>query len=86
MALTGAVHPLAGAQSAGGVDTSTALGFTTSPRPTAPPPADTSRPQILRVQPVEGRKVLADVWSPAMQKAVPTFVLLPADPRPAQTP
>ncbi|MCZ4540182.1 alpha/beta hydrolase [Dietzia maris] len=83
VALTGAVHPLAGAQSAGGVDTSTALGFTTSPRPTAPPPADTSRPQILRVQPVEGRKVLADVWSPSMAKAVPTFLLLPASPSPA---
>lgn len=65
------------------VDTSTALGFTTHPRPTAPPPADTSRPQVLRVVPVEGRKVLADVWSPAMGRAVPTFVLLPATPRPA---
>lgn len=75
--------PTAAAQSAGGVDTSTALGFTTSPRPTAPPPADRSRPQVLRVQPVEGRKVLADVWSPSMDKAVPTFLLLPASPRPA---
>lgn len=73
----------AAAQSAADVDTSTALGFTTTPRPTAPPPADTHRPQVLRVQPVEGRKVLADVWSPAMHRAVPTFVLLPADPRPA---
>ncbi len=75
--------PAAAAQSSGGVDTSTALGFTTAPRPTAPPPADRSRPQVLRVQPVEGRKVLADVWSPAMNKAVPTFVLLPARPAPA---
>ena len=85
---SGATAPLAGAQSlgvpaAGGVDTSTALGFTTAPRPTAPPPADRARPQVLRVQPVEGRKVLADVWSPAMGKAVPTFVLLPARPAPA---
>ena len=61
LALTGVGLPAAGAQSAHGVDTSTALGFTTTPRPTAPPPADTSRPQILRVQPIEGRKVLADV-------------------------
>lgn len=78
----GAVHggPTAHAQ---GIDTSTTLGFTTSPRPTAPPPADRGTPQVLRVQPVEGRKVLADVWSPAMQKAVPTFVLLPASPAPA---
>lgn len=75
--------PTAAAQSAGGVDTSTALGFTTAPRPTAPPPADPARPQVLRVQPVEGRKVLADVWSPAMNKAVPTFVLLPPSARPA---
>lgn len=81
--LTGVVHPTAGAQLATGVDTSTALGFTTSPRPTAPPPADTSTAQVLRVQPVEGRKILADIWSPAMQKAVPTFVLLPASPSPA---
>lgn len=75
--------PVARAQSTQGVDTSTALGFTTAPRPTAPPPADTSVPQVLQVRPVEGRKVLADVWSPAMQKAVPTFVLLPASPAPA---
>lgn len=81
--LVGAQAPVARAQSAAGVDTSTALGFTTAPRPTAPPPADRSVPQVLRVQPVEGRKVLADVWSPAMQKAVPTFVLLPASPGPA---
>lgn len=88
LALTGVglaavTAPTAGAQSAQGVDTSTALGFTTSPRPTAPPPADTSRPQILRVQPIEGRKVLADVWSPSMNKAIPTFLLLPANPGPA---
>ncbi|WP_158217802.1 alpha/beta hydrolase [Dietzia alimentaria] len=83
LAVTGAVGINAAAQSAQGVDTSTALGFTTTPRPTAPPPADTSRPQVLRVQPVDGRKILADVWSPAMQKAVPTFVLLPASPAPA---
>lgn len=85
-ALTGGVlvgAALAAPPAASAVDASTAMGFTTAPRPTAPPPADTSRPQVLRVQPVEGRKVLADVWSPAMQKAVPTFVLLPADPRPA---
>src|SRR5699024_8915496 len=75
--------PVARGQSAAGVDASTAMGFTTSPRPTAPPPADTAAPQVLRVQPVEGRKVLADVWSPAMQKAVPTFVLLPESPSPA---
>lgn len=75
--------PAARAQSAVGVDTSTALGFTTTPRPTAAPPADRSVPQVLRVQPIEGRKVLADVWSPAMQKAIPTFVLLPASPTPA---
>ncbi|MCD2262584.1 esterase family protein [Dietzia aurantiaca] len=83
LALTGAGLPAAGAQSARGVDTSTALGFTTSPRPTAAPPADTSRPQILRVQPIEGRKVLADVWSPSMNKAVPTFLILPPNPGPA---
>ena len=75
--------PVARGQSAAGVDASTAMGFTTSPRPTAPPPADTAAPQVLRVQPVEGRKVLADVWSPAMQKAIPTFVLLPESPSPA---
>ena len=83
LALTGIGLPAAGAQPAQGVDTSTTLGFTTTPRPTAPPPEDTSRPQILRVQPVEGRKVLADVWSPAMNKAVPTFLLLPPRPGPA---
>lgn len=88
LALTGVGLPgvgpaTAGAQSSGTVDTSTALGFTTSPRPTAPPPADTSRPRVLRVQPVDGRKVLADVWSPSMHKAVPTFLLLPPAPGPA---
>ena len=83
IAVTGAVSPNAAAQSAHGVDTSTALGFTTAPRPTAPAPAAPHRPQVLRVSPVDGRKVLADVWSPAMQKAVPTFVLLPASPAPA---
>ncbi len=83
LALTGIGLPAAGAQPTHGVDTSTTLGFTTIPRPTAPPPEDTSRPQILRVQPVEGRKVLADVWSPAMNKAVPTFLLLPPHPGPA---
>ncbi|WP_314036743.1 alpha/beta hydrolase family protein [Dietzia sp. CH92] len=87
IALTGALLPLTTPAPAAarptGVDTSTALGFTTAPRPTAPPPADTSRPQVLRVQPVAGRKVLADVWSPAMNRAVPTFVLLPAHPAPA---
>jgi len=81
--MTGVLHPAAAAVPGTGVDTSTALGFTTSPRPTAPPPADRETPQILRVQPVEGRKVLADVWSPAMDKAVPTFLLLPASPSPA---
>ena len=80
---TGAATNPPAARSAAGVDTSTALGFTTAPRPTAPPPADTSRAQVLRVQAVEGRKVLADIWSPAMGKAVPTFLLLPARPDPA---
>lgn len=74
--------PLA-APAASAQDSLTAAGFTTNPRPTAPPPADRSQPTVLRVQPIEGRKVLADIWSPSMDRAIPTFVLLPAGGGPA---
>src|SRR5699024_2794543 len=83
LALTGIGLPAAGAQPAPGAHTSTPLGIPTTPRPTAPPPEDPARPHNLRVQTVEGRKVLAVVWSPAMNKAVPTFLLLPPHPGPA---